>query len=104
MRKAYKYGAYLTALIHSFYVPLSFILVLRPSGAGNAEMLNFGICTSGLVIGKFIHICPLTFLERWFRKQYNSRWMFKGTWVGYYGVLSLARIVKFIRTVRQVSD
>jgi len=104
MRNIFKYGAYVTALIHTTYVPLSVYFVLQPSGVTNTAIVNFSICTSGLVLGSYARLCPLTFLERWFRKQYNPHWVFNGTWIVYYGILGLERIVKFIRVVRHLQD
>ena len=100
MRNIFKYGAYVTALIHTTYVPFSVYFVLQPSGVTNAAMVNFGICTSGLVLGTYIRLCPLTFLERWFRKQYNPYWMFRGAWTAYYGVLLLQVIVQGLQKIR----
>ncbi len=101
MRVFFKYGAYFTALIHTTYVPLSVYLVLQPSGITNAAIVNFSICTSGLVLGTYIRLCPLTFLERWFRKRYNPHWMFQGAWTAYYGVLLMQIIVQGLQKIRR---
>lgn len=99
MKPLFKAGAYLTALLHSVYVPTTLLFVLRPD-PGALALANFGVCATGITVGFLIDYCPLTFIEKWFRRRYNPLWVFSGGWVQYYSRLALAAIGKFFHGIR----
>lgn len=87
MHSVYKVGAYLTAAVHTVYVPATLLTFVRPD-PGDAAAINFGVCITGLTVGFFVRYCPLTFIEKWFRRRYDPAWVFPGAWVRYYGLLA----------------
>lgn len=97
MKPLYKAGAYLTALIHSVYVPTTVLLAFRPD-PGALAIANLGVCATGMSIGFFVDNCPLTFIEKWFRRRYNPQWVFRGGWVQYYGKLTFAVMRNFFNS------
>ncbi len=105
MKPLYKAGAYLTALVHSVYVPYTLATILRQD-PDVAAIANFGVCAVGMSVGFLVNYCPLTFVEKWFRRHYNPDWVFPGGWLQYYSRLAIIQLKKLFsdRTLHSVSN
>ena len=97
MRHLYKTSAYLTAFIHFIYGPFAVFLMISSKGQGVVESIYFGVSASATTIALFYSKCPLTVLEKWFRKKYDPQWVFNEIWTKYYLKKSRYYILKLIK-------